>query len=257
MEGGEERAMADKHPKHHLGSPNATASTLEKLPFKMQHGEKIVRELKPQFFGFMMSRALGSYVGVLGFIIFSIVALIILRNHLAGFLVEILILPLVVILLVLIISLGPIIAYGKSWYWITNHRVIGKRGFLGYSIDSIPLENVSDVVLDRTLLDRLLGLSSLIIIPMGSNARVEGNSVEEHALNPNFFPALTQETAMELQRVLFNLKDDLKKTSRANSAEQIIEDIKSANPPTLQPKIEIKPAEPQAKKSVNTKSKNN
>jgi uncharacterized membrane protein YdbT with pleckstrin-like domain len=216
MESGIERANDDRNLKHNRGSPNANSGSLEKLPFELQNGEKIIRELKPQFFGFMMTRTFGAYVVLLCLVVVIMVALMLLRIGTAGALVELLVLPLVVLFLILAIGLKPLIQYGKSWYWITNLRVIGKRGFLGYSIDSIPLENVGDIVLARTLLDRFLGLSSLIIVPIGSTTRVEGeggNMVE----NPNFFPALTQETARELQRRLLNLRDDLKKHDRASS----------------------------------------
>ena len=190
MDLGMERAIEDKHPKRHdPGSPNAATYSLEKLPFRLQHGEKIIRELKPQFFGFMMTKAFGSYIMIVGLVIVLIAGLFVIRASLAGFLVELLLLPLFVALLVLIISLKPLVQYGKSWYWITNHRVIGKKGFLGYSINSVPLENVADVVLTRTLLDRILGLSSLIVVSMG-NAAVQGGSEDEKSESPNFFPAL-------------------------------------------------------------------
>jgi membrane protein YdbS with pleckstrin-like domain len=210
METGVERAIEDTHPKRHdPGSPNAASSSLETLPFRLQHGEKIIRELKPQFFGFMMTKALGGYMGVIGFAVVSIVVVILFSSYLSGFLVEIALLPFFIVFLAIIVSLKPLIQYGKSWYWITNHRVIGKRGFFGYTINSVPLENVADVVLTRTLLDRLLGLSSLIIVSMG-NAPLIGSSEEDRAESPNFFPALTEDTAREMQRVLFNLRDDMK-----------------------------------------------
>ncbi len=210
MESGVERAIEDNHPKRHdPGSPNAALESLETLPFRLQHGEKIIRELKPQFFGFMMTKLLGSYLMIFGLAVVLAGAIFILRSSLAGYWSETILLPFFIALLVLIISLKPLIQYGKSWYWITNHRVIGKRGFLGYRINSVPLENVADVVLTRTLLDRLLGLSSLIIVSMG-NAPLSGNIEEDKAENPNFFPALTENTARELQRVLFNLRDDMK-----------------------------------------------
>jgi uncharacterized membrane protein YdbT with pleckstrin-like domain len=120
-----------------------------------------------------------------------------------------------------VISIKPIVQYGKSWYWITNHRVIGKRGFLGYSINSVPLENVADVVLTRTLLDRLLGLSSLIVVSMGNASVGEGATEDEKTQSPNFFPALTEETARELQRVLFNLRDELKNQTQTNSVSTV------------------------------------
>lgn len=218
MENGAARVIADSNPRQNKGSPNAAPASLEKLPFNLQNNEKIIRELKPQFTGFMLTRTLGSYLGVLGFTIASIIAIIFFRNSLSGFLIELALLPVFILFLILIIGLKPLISYGKSWYWITNHRVIGKRGFLSYNIDSIPLENVTDVVITRTLLDRFLGLSSLIIVPMGGNSTTGGNTANERALSPNFFPALTEATAVELQRVLFNLRDDLKKPKQISSA---------------------------------------
>jgi uncharacterized membrane protein YdbT with pleckstrin-like domain len=223
METGVERAIEDNHPKRHdPGSPNAASESLEKLPFRLQHGENIIRELKPQFLGFMLTRGIGSYMAIFGLAVAIILALLIIKTNIAGFITELVLLPLLIIFLVLVISLKPLIQYGKSWYWITNHRVIGKRGFLGYSINSIPLENVSDVVLTRTLLDRILGLSSLVIVSMGNDPMTEGGTGSSAAAQyPNFFPALTQETAREMQRVLFNLRDDLKAPWRADSVAMV------------------------------------
>jgi membrane protein YdbS with pleckstrin-like domain len=232
MEDGLERAMEDKHPKrYNHGSPNAGASLLETLPFRLQHDEKIVRELKPQFFGFMMTRAFGSYLIIFALIVLSTIALIVLRTSISSYLVYIFLLPLFIAFLITIISIKPFIEYGKSWYWITNHRVIGKRGFLGYSINSIPLENVSDIVLMRTLLDRFLGLSSLIIVSMGSSSQIVGGMNDENAQSPNFFPALTQETARELQRVLFNMRDDLKTPKAEDLVAKVTQVTKSNHRP--------------------------
>jgi uncharacterized membrane protein YdbT with pleckstrin-like domain len=190
-------------------------SPLEKLPFQLQSGEKIIRELKPQFLGFMVTRAFGSYMSITATAI--IILFIAIFAHL---IIEGLVLGVYIILpLLIIVSIIPFIQYGKSWYWITTRRVVGKRGLLGYSIDSIPLEQITDVVLDRTLLDRLLGLSSLIIVPMGGSAKVNGGSPNEQAMNANFFPALPQEVARELQRVLFNLRDEVKHTQITQPAE--------------------------------------
>ncbi len=178
---------------------------LEKLPFDLQKNEKIIRELKPQFLGFIISMQFNSYIAILIFVLLAIPTLILINYAAIGFLVGIIAVP----VLILLVSIGPLISYGKSWYWITNHRVIGKRGFLSYDIHSIPLDNVTDIVLSRTLLDRVLGLSSLIIVPMGGNSQMSNGTFDEKSQNTNFFPALTEKMARELQRVLFNLRDEL------------------------------------------------
>ncbi len=222
------QTAADKNENHDPGtSPNmargrdsasnasvANAGQLEKLPFQLQSGEEIIRELKPQFKGFMLTRVLGSYIFLVALSAIIIVAGIMINRIPIGLLLGLAAIPLII----LIISIGPAISYGKSWYWITTRRVIGKRGFVGYTIDSIPLENVTDVVLARTVLDRFLGLSSLIIVPMGGGTRSEGDIHKWGAQSPNFFPALPQKLARELQRTLFNLRDELKKPQGAQTS---------------------------------------
>ncbi len=200
---------------------DSDASQLQKLPFHLQSGEIIVRELKPQFMGFMLTKTLGSYVALAALTIFAIIGAIVFNELYLVVTIGIVAVPAIA----LIIGLGPYIAYGKSWYWITNRRVVGKRGFFGYSVDSIPLDNVTDVVLTRTLLDRLLGLSSLMIVPMSSSStgrsRENSGAEDSGSQTVNFFPALPGNTAMDLQRVLFNLRDELRNSHSPRSAQVV------------------------------------
>lgn len=53
--------------------------------------------------------------------------------------------------------------YNKEYYWISNQRIIRKQGIIGYSITSVPLERVSDLVVSKKFLEILLGLTSLRI----------------------------------------------------------------------------------------------
>ncbi|HDN90745.1 MAG TPA: PH domain-containing protein, partial [Candidatus Aenigmarchaeota archaeon] len=55
------------------------------------------------------------------------------------------------------------VSYNKFHYWITNKRIVTKRGILGYQIISIPYERISDIVISRTFLERLFGIASLHI----------------------------------------------------------------------------------------------
>ena len=183
----------------------SNAGQLEKLPFELQKGEEITSELKPQFRGFMITRALSSYV-VLFFLTIVVIIVGILINKLSQ---GIFLIMAVIPALLLIVSVVPYIEYGKAWYWITTRRVIDKRGFIGYTVDSIPLENVTNIILSRTLLDRLLGISSLVIVPMSGDPIPKNGIRKWGSQSPNYFPALPQKLARELQRVLLNLKSEL------------------------------------------------
>ena len=79
-------------------------------------------------------------------------------------------------------------------------------GFIGYSIDSIPLENVTDAVINGRVRGRISGLSSLIIVPMGGPAYFR-EGLSGLTATPNFFPALKPKDAIELQGLLFSLRD--------------------------------------------------
>jgi len=89
-------------------------------------------------------------------------------------------------------------AYFKYCYWITNKRVITKRGVIGYQITSIPLERISDVIISRSFLETLCGISSLHIqslagqITPGSPLGGEGRLLAI----PN--PEVTQNKILEL-----------------------------------------------------------
>ncbi|NCS32082.1 PH domain-containing protein [bacterium] len=54
-------------------------------------------------------------------------------------------------------------SYWQRYYWITNKRIIVRKGLFGYSISSIPLERISDVIISRGWFENFCGFGSLRI----------------------------------------------------------------------------------------------
>jgi uncharacterized membrane protein YdbT with pleckstrin-like domain len=102
------------------------------------------------------------------------------------------------------------LAYRKFRYWITNHRTVGRRGVIGYSIDSIPLETISDVIVQRSIADRILRLSSIWIQPFGGSA-VGGYGAGQYQFGSmtgsNSFLGLQPPDATNIQQLIFYLRD--------------------------------------------------
>lgn len=102
------------------------------------------------------------------------------------------------------------LAYQKFRYWITNHRTVGRRGVIGYSIDSIPLETISDVVVQRSIADRILGLSSIWVQPFGGSA-AGGYGAAQYRFGAvtgtNSFLGLLPPDATDVQQLIFHLRD--------------------------------------------------
>lgn len=53
--------------------------------------------------------------------------------------------------------------YKNEHYWITNKRIVIRRGLLGYKIVSVPYNKISDIIVSHSFIERLFGLSSVHI----------------------------------------------------------------------------------------------
>lgn len=77
-------------------------------------------------------------------------------------------------LFVIFFCLVPLIKaflrYKKEYYWITNKRVLIKKGFIGYHVYAIPFERISDIIISRSFLEQLLGFGSLMIQSLAGQA---------------------------------------------------------------------------------------
>jgi len=135
--------------------------------FNLSEGEQVVREIKPEgslrwlyFFSMLMPVGLPFFV-MTAFMLF---------NGLGGTAKEvygstiyfawIYALPAAILVFSWFLSGSQ---YSNEYYWITNKRVVYKRGTLGYRITSIPYERVSDVMISRTFIERIFGIAGLHI----------------------------------------------------------------------------------------------
>lgn len=131
-----------------------------KRPFNLQAGEKIIREMRPMpaLKGYLFARWLFFTLLVGIWFIWLPFMIPQLQKGAAAFLV----IALVFLLTGLIYVLAGN-AYGNQRYWITNKRLVYKRGIFGYRITSIPFERISDIIISRTVLERSFGFGSLLV----------------------------------------------------------------------------------------------
>lgn len=178
--------------------------------FNLQEGEEIVKEIKPvgglrlYFFlkGFMGLAVLFLFfggifwMGIVGSKETTAEALIIMATILVG-------------LLVIVFLISFIVAhlrYIQRHYWITNKRIVYKKGFIGYSIASIPYERVSDVIVSRSLLERICGFGSVLVQSLAgqiSTARMGSEAALQGLNNPE-----------EIQQEIFSLMEKKRKTEK-------------------------------------------
>lgn len=182
------------------------------LPFHPQSDEVIYRQIVPNprlRWRLMLGGILSSLV-ILVFLI-PISVSFIATGATVGAGLFFLVFLLVIFAIVVIASVVYAqLAYQKFRYWITNHRTVGRRGVIGYSIDSIPLETISDVVVQRSIADRILGLSSIWVQPFGGSA-AGGYGAAQYRFGAvtgtNSFLGLLPPDATDVQQLIFHLRD--------------------------------------------------
>lgn len=126
--------------------------------FNLQETEKIIKEIKPlpqlKWFFFLRSA-----LGLIFILLFFSFAFFGAASN--GFFAPI-IFAIPIILLIIFFVVAHL-QYERQFYWITNERVIYKRGIIGYAITSIPFERISDIIISRSLFEKIFGFGSLQI----------------------------------------------------------------------------------------------
>ena len=178
----------------------------EDLPFSLQDGETIEYEVKPNKKGFILQRFIIVIVSSIIVASFASLGLIasIPSASILYFFISFFGILIAIILIGIFVS---IVSYNKYKYWITNKRLISGRGIIGYSVDSLPLEMVQDVIMNRSIADRILGLTSLYIAPIGGTMMFNNGRIS----SVNYLRALNVDEAKQIQKVIFELRDERKK----------------------------------------------
>lgn len=167
--------------------------------FNLLKGEKVIQEIKPNrglFWYFLVS---GSLIFILIFFFMS-VPVFMYSIVLFGLMGPFLFLFGSILLSTLFALIPAKLKYGKRMYWITNQRIIVKRGFVGYRINSIPLERISDVLISKSFLENLFDSNSIHIQTLaGQYTPTAGHGSEGDLLAvPN--PESIQQLILELIR---------------------------------------------------------
>lgn len=170
--------------------------------FNLAEGEKIVWEAKPlsglKWFLFA-THILGWIIIFLFFGVYLLVPLLLngLTAIAAGFLG--------IILGLLVVSyITAWLQYSKEYYWITNRRLVHKHGFVGYAVNSIPLERVSDVIISRSFVETIFGIASIHIQSLAGQASYGRFGAEgKYRAVPN---------PEELQQLIFKLIKENRQT---------------------------------------------
>ncbi len=175
------------------------------LPFAMQEGEVLYREIvpHPRLFWRLALYLFGAIAGPIALIAFAFafsfaitIGFVFTGVLFAGFLGILFVASLV----------AAAVAFPKYRYWVTSQRTVGRRGIVGYSIDSVPLETVSNLVIYRGILDRILGLSSLFIEPFGGGGHVAGRQ-RGGITGINTFLGLRPADVSPIQYMVLHLRD--------------------------------------------------
>lgn len=183
------------------------------LPFSLNDNEKVLESIKPVWKGYFLRNQLFGLVAIIFLGIFFAANIVILGsnipkiNTISVMILAIIAFIVIVLVGVMINALAAKISYKKFQIWITNQRIISARGFIGFNTESIAITTITDVVINRGFVDRILGLSSVMAVPMGGML-IYGRTSNFSTVG--FIPALLPEDAIRIQKLIFNAKNAVK-----------------------------------------------
>ena len=189
------------------------ANFYAKLPFSLNDNEKVLESIKPVWKGYFLRNQLFGLVAIIFLGIFFAANIVILGsnipkiNTISVMILAIIAFIVIVLVGVMINALAAKISYKKFQIWITNQRIISARGFIGFNTESIAITTITDVVINRGFVDRILGLSSVMAVPMGGML-IYGRTSNFSTVG--FIPALLPEDAIRIQKLIFNTKNAVK-----------------------------------------------
>lgn len=175
--------------------------------FNLGEGETVVKDIKPEgklkwYFFIKEGLAISILMAImLPGLLLSLFASLILKSEVSSFLGGYLIFAGASFIFGFFI--GYIIAalrYRKQHYWITNKRVIYKRGLIGYRVTSIPYERISDIIISRSFLERIFGFGSLHVQTLAGQMTGRSRMGAEGVLLAIPDPEGTQELIFKLAK---------------------------------------------------------
>lgn len=137
----------------------------------LAQGETVILALKPSFWFVLLKRvaALGTLVGL--WVMFAIV-------HALGWMsVDLYPLALVFAIAGVAVLIWQAIDRLCRLYLLTDKRILRVSGVLNRTTVEIPLHNVTTVVLHRTLVERVLGLGSILFTSAAAGSGAEGGDL--------------------------------------------------------------------------------
>jgi len=169
---------------------------------KLLPGEKVIIETAPQS-SLKSYRLFSSLVAVLAFVILlGLVTIIVAAT--AGFLKFGFLIVLGEIVLMGLVRVIPLyientLRFNKMYYWITNKRIIVKRGLIGDEERSILIERLGEVIIMQTWLQGMFGLHFIVIEVIGNK-------------NKEILPGMPN--APEMKQLLLNLISEKRKAEK-------------------------------------------
>jgi membrane protein YdbS with pleckstrin-like domain len=83
------------------------------------------------------------------------------------------------VLVWLLLSIKPLLAWWFTNYVLTTERIVVRRGMIARTGTEIPLEQVTNVLFAQTVLERLLGYGDVLLEAAGSQGRSELHDIPD------------------------------------------------------------------------------
>lgn len=181
------------------------------LPFNLHEQESLVTTIKPSRAKFMAKKLIVFYIVM--FILLIPLVYPGIFPHSMLIMNQSVNLNFVIAIAILILSAGALLVvwlmYSRLAFWVTDRRIVNRSGIIGYTIDSIPIDVITDVIIYRNIFDMILNGSNIHITTIDDTIY----TLYKRWSGINHIPMLEPYNAMEMQKLIFQIRDQ-RRTNR-------------------------------------------
>jgi hypothetical protein len=175
------------------------------LPFNLHNEEKLIAVIRPDKYRFIIKRLTMFYLLMAIFLIPLVFPYFFPQSlYIFGFNISLIkAMPVLVVSICIAAFVLIWLVYSRLTFWLTDKRIISRVGMIGYAIRSLPLEAITDVIIHRGPFDIFLDASNIMLPTINNDIY----NLYRHFSGINYIPTLDYSNAVEMQKLIFSIRD--------------------------------------------------
>jgi uncharacterized membrane protein YdbT with pleckstrin-like domain len=184
------------------GKGQAQSQTAAHIPFNLYSDERLITMVKPHRTKFILKKVAPFYIILMLMALPLAIPSVFQPVPQITMYIGMRIILAFALITLLATALVVLIMYPRLTFWITDRRIINRSGIVSYSIRSIPIDVITDIVLHRGPVDLILGTNDILMPTINDDIY----HLYRHRSGINHISSVDTAHARWIQKTIFTIR---------------------------------------------------